>query len=64
MKVTVDAAVCGGHGNCVVIAPAVFEFLGDDDTVTVRTSEVAEQDREAVRKAVGACPNQAIHLHA
>lgn len=60
VRVNVDQAVCGGHGNCVMIAAGVFEFLGDDDVVSVVTPEVPAGREDAVTRAQGACPNRAI----
>jgi ferredoxin len=61
VKVSVDQTVCGGHGNCVMIAADVFEFLGDDDVVSVVAPQVPAEREEAVARAVGACPNRALH---
>jgi ferredoxin len=60
MKVSVDGNACGGHGNCVVIAPEVFEFVGDDDSVTVLVAEVPVHLDDVVATAQASCPNRAI----
>ena len=43
MKVHVDMNLCQSHGECVLVAPDVFE-LGDDD-VLVWKEDVAEERR-------------------
>jgi ferredoxin len=60
VRVSVDQNVCGGHGNCVVIAPGVFEFAGDDDVVSVLLPDVPVDLEDAVARAQAACPNRAI----
>ncbi|HEY1971303.1 MAG TPA: ferredoxin [Pseudonocardia sp.] len=62
MKVTVDGAVCGGHGECVVAAPDVFDFIDDGDVVSVIEPAPAEAQRERVLDAERRCPNSAIHV--
>jgi ferredoxin len=44
-----------------MIAADVFEFLGDDDVVSVVAPQVPAEREEAVARAVGACPNRALH---
>ena len=43
MKVHVDMNLCQSHGECVFVAPAIFD-LGDDD-VLVWKEEVDESQR-------------------
>ena len=60
MKVLVDMNLCQSHGECVAVAPDVFE-LGDDD-VLVWKEDVPEERRAAVEEAVNACPMMAIRV--
>ena len=60
MKVHVDMNLCQSHGECVAVAPDVFD-LGDDDVLTWK--EDVEDDRRAeMDAAVDACPMMAITI--
>jgi ferredoxin len=58
VKVRVDLEMCQSNGECVVVAPEVFE-LGDDDLLRY-DSEPDEALRERVERAARNCPVQAI----
>jgi ferredoxin len=58
MKVHVDMNLCQSHGECVFVAPDIFD-LGDDD-VLVWKEEVDDSERPRVEEAVRACPMTAI----
>lgn len=60
MKVHVDMNLCQSHGECVEIAPDVFQ-LGDDD-VLVWNEEPGEDRRADMEAAVEACPMMAIRI--
>ncbi|MDX6622118.1 MAG: ferredoxin [Solirubrobacterales bacterium] len=60
IKVIVDLNLCQSHGECVFVAPNVFE-LGDDDVLRWE-GEVAESQRAEVEEAVSVCPLTAIKL--
>jgi ferredoxin len=60
MKVHVDMNLCQSHGECVVVAPDVFE-LGDDD-VLVWQEDVDDSRRAEMDEAVDACPMLAISI--
>jgi ferredoxin len=57
MKVTV-LPVCEAHGQCVLVAPELFD-LDDDDNLTWDVNP-DESQRGKVERAVRACPVQAI----
>jgi ferredoxin len=60
IKVHVDMNLCQSHGECVFVAPEVFE-LGDDDVL--RWEETARDElREQLEEAVNVCPMAAIKL--
>ena len=57
MKVDVDRGLCALTGNCVMTAPNVFRFEGDE---LVYDSAPPESEHEATREAAMLCPLQAI----
>jgi ferredoxin len=60
MKVNVDMNLCQSHGECVLVAPDVFD-LGDDDVLTWK-EDVPDDRRDDMEAAVNACPMMAISL--
>ncbi|MFH8569329.1 ferredoxin [Streptomyces sp. NPDC017993] len=62
MKVTVDEDKCCGAGQCVLIAPEVFDQRDDDGIVVLLDAAPPEEQYEAVRESAGVCPAAAIHL--
>ena len=60
MKVLVDMNLCQSHGECVLVAPEVFE-LGDDDVLKWK-EDVGEELRDKMEEAVERCPMMAISL--
>ncbi|WP_329167268.1 ferredoxin [Streptomyces sp. NBC_01387] len=62
MKISVDEEKCCGAGQCVVIAPEVFDQRDEDGIVVLLDSEPAPDRHEAVRESAGVCPAAAIHL--
>jgi ferredoxin len=60
MKVNVDMNLCQSHGECVLVAPDVFD-LGDDDVLTWK-QDVPDDRRDDMEAAVNACPMMAISL--
>ncbi len=61
MKVKVDFDLCESNALCESLAPEVFE-IDDDDYLQLRQEEVDGELLEPVRRAVAACPKQAISL--
>ncbi|MFE3002161.1 ferredoxin [Nocardia sp. NPDC059246] len=62
MKVMFDKDFCAAHGDCVLVAPDVFD-LGDDDDVAVVLDETPPEDQRAnVEMAVKVCPVGAIRI--
>ncbi|GIH62755.1 ferredoxin [Microbispora siamensis] len=62
MKVIVDEAKCCGAGQCVLIAPEVFDQRDEDGIVVLLEPEPAEDRHSAVREAAAVCPGAAIQL--
>ncbi|MEU5872172.1 ferredoxin [Glycomyces sp. NPDC047369] len=62
MNVIVHADKCVAAGQCVVLAPEVFDQR-DDDGLVVLLEEAPEPGLEvAVRESAAACPAAAIEL--
>jgi ferredoxin len=59
MKVIVDRDLCEGIGNCVAIAPGVFELDEENKVVATHIDSVSE---EKIREAAESCPLEAIIL--
>ncbi|GAA3507694.1 ferredoxin [Streptosporangium album] len=62
MKVIVDEVKCCGAGQCVLIAPEVFDQREDDGIVILLDAEPPEQLHAVVREAATVCPAAAIEL--
>lgn len=59
MKVKVDRELCIGIGNCIAIAPTVFELDDQNKAVVLDPSSTAEG---ALIEAAESCPETAIIL--
>ncbi len=62
MRVSVDEKKCEGHGECVLIAPEVFEIDEDELVSRVLQPEPDESKHAAVRDAEMMCPMGAIRV--
>ncbi|WP_433211229.1 ferredoxin [Microtetraspora malaysiensis] len=62
MKVTVDQDACTGSGQCVLIAPGVFDQRDSDGIVVVLHDSPEPGLQEDVRAAARICPALAIQL--
>jgi ferredoxin len=62
MRVTIDPALCMGHGRCYTLAPGVFD--GDERGLglVVGDGEVSPELEKEARLAVANCPEQAIRV--
>ena len=58
MRIVVDLNRCQGYGQCVFLAPGVFELRGEE--VLMYDPGRGEAQRPAVLRAAAACPVQAI----
>jgi ferredoxin len=61
MQVRVDEKKCCGAGQCVLVAPEVFDQR-DDGIVVLLKAAPPERLHAAVREAVGVCPGYAIQI--
>jgi ferredoxin len=62
MKVIVDQDKCCAGGNCVVLAPDVFDQRDQDGVVVLLTETPGEELHDAVREAADVCPSSAISV--
>ncbi|MCW2881406.1 MAG: ferredoxin [Sphaerisporangium sp.] len=62
MKVEVDKEKCCGAGQCVMIAPDVFDQGDGDGVVILLRDTPAPEHRDGVREAVAVCPAAAIAI--
>ncbi|PDP87813.1 ferredoxin [Glycomyces fuscus] len=62
MRVTVDQDRCCGAGQCVLLAPEVFDQREDDGVVDLLDASPPERLRPAVREAGQVCPTAAIRV--
>jgi len=61
MKLHADPTLCQGYGLCHEKAPASIE-LDEWGYAVVKTPDIAADQVEAARAAVGVCPNAALRL--
>lgn len=59
MKVMVDRDLCQGIGNCVAIAPGVFQLDKENKAVATHIEDISQ---EKIREAAESCPLDAIIL--
>lgn len=62
MKVEVDVHKCVGAGQCVMIAPDVFDQRDEDGVVVLLDEAPGEEQRDVVSESAMACPAAAIRL--
>ena len=60
MKVTVDPDKCVSSGQCVLNAAEVFDQRDEDGVVVLLNDDPPADQADNVRRAVAACPAQAI----
>lgn len=62
MKVNVDQGRCCGAGQCVLIAPEIFDQRDEDGIVTLLEPSPVEGLQAAAREAAAVCPASAITI--
>ena len=60
MKVSVDQDKCIGSGQCVLLAPEVFDQRDEDGIVVLLNPDPPADRAEDVRRAAALCPARAI----
>ena len=62
MKVSVEEGKCVASGQCVLLAPEVFDQRDEDGVVVLLEDSPAADQFDSVREAAVVCPAAAIHL--
>jgi ferredoxin len=62
MKVEIDVDKCVASGQCVLIAPDVFDQRDEDGMVVLLDETPASDLHDATRESAMVCPAAAIHL--
>ncbi|MFF5979507.1 ferredoxin [Streptomyces olindensis] len=62
MKVEVDVPKCVASGQCVMIAPEVFDQRDEDGIVVLLDETPGPASHGAVRESAMVCPAAAIHV--
>lgn len=60
MKILIEEDKCCGAGQCVLVAPEVFDQREDDGIVILLDESPAEALHDAVRESAVVCPAAAI----
>ncbi|MCQ4212409.1 MULTISPECIES: ferredoxin [Streptomyces] len=60
MKIVADTGKCVGAGQCVRVAPELFDQGEDDGVVVVLDAEPGDELLAAAGEAVDLCPAQAL----
>ncbi|MFG2943536.1 ferredoxin [Streptomyces sp. NPDC048282] len=60
MKITVDEEKCCAAGQCVLVAPEVFDQRDEDGIVVLLEPKPAAEQHAAAREAAQVCPAAAI----
>ncbi len=63
MQVRIKDEICQGHAMCLLACPEIFDLSDEDGHAFVRSSEVAPELVDAVRRAVQSCPEGAIETY-
>jgi ferredoxin len=62
MNVSVESDKCVASGQCVMLAPEVFDQRDEDGVVVLLEETPTAEHHEAVRESVMVCPAAAIHV--
>lgn len=61
LNVRIDRPTCIGSGNCVKVAPEVFEL--DDSSIVTFRQDATDIDRDRLVEACDVCPVDALIVH-
>ena len=62
MRITVDGGKCCGYGNCVLIAPKLFDLRSSDNLAYALNETPGEDERADLEQAIAECPTEAISV--
>lgn len=60
MEIVLDEEKCCGAGQCVLVAPEVFDQREEDGVVVLLEAAPPAEQRDNVREAAAVCPSAAI----
>ena len=63
IMVVVDERKCVGAGQCVWVAPTVFDQRSTDGIVVLLAPNPGPDEIQAVREAADLCPSHAIQIN-
>ncbi|MGA5508192.1 ferredoxin [Streptomyces umbrinus] len=64
MEIAIEYDKCCGAGQCVLVAPEVFDQRDEDGIVVLLDENPPEEQHENVRQAAAVCPAAAIEVRA
>ncbi|MFJ8019462.1 ferredoxin [Streptomyces sp. NPDC096311] len=64
MRITIEEDKCCGAGQCVLLAPKVFDQRDEDGVVILLDAEPPAEEHGNAREAATVCPAAAIEIHA
>ncbi|WP_030253553.1 ferredoxin [Streptomyces violens] len=64
MNITLDIDKCCAAGQCVLVAPEVFDQRDEDGIVVLLDAQPPAEQHAAVREAAAICPAAAIQVDA
>jgi ferredoxin len=64
MRITIEEDKCCGAGQCVLVAPEVFDQRDEDGVVVLLDAKPPAEQHAAAREAAAVCPAAAIEVHA
>lgn len=62
MRITIDEEKCCGAGQCVLVAPEIFDQRDEDGVVILLEAEPPAEQHAAAREAAAVCPAAAIEV--
>jgi ferredoxin len=61
-RVAFDRSLCQGYANCIIEAPAIWDFDEDHDVATLRSELPGEDLRATAEASARGCPAHAITI--
>ena len=60
--ITLDQGKCQGYANCLIEAPALWDFDEDTDQAVLKVEHPSDDLLPVAEASARCCPAQAIHL--